>query len=50
MDFRFRGKSGHAANITGMTESDPNQSSTRFGIRLSGVTEYLAGTARITPA
>jgi hypothetical protein len=23
MDFRFRGKTGHAADITAMTESDP---------------------------
>jgi hypothetical protein len=23
MDVRFRGKNGHAADITGMTESDP---------------------------
>jgi hypothetical protein len=28
IDFRFRGKNGHAADITGMTESDPNPSTT----------------------
>ncbi len=26
MDVRFRGKSGHAADITGMTELDPKRS------------------------
>jgi len=27
MDFRFRGKSGHAADIAAMTEFDPSLSS-----------------------
>jgi hypothetical protein len=29
MDFRFRGKSGHAADITAMTEFDPIRTSAR---------------------
>jgi hypothetical protein len=30
MDVRFRGKNGHAADITGMTESDPERSFEAF--------------------
>jgi len=40
MDFRFRGKSGHAVDITAMTDLDPQATSVKLKFRGAAVLCY----------